>query len=237
MLKLIGSLLIFLHTALAHGLSIDDLQSGFDLDLLFHYSRIERTTTTNNINFLSRTGGMLAVQFNQPLNLFTSFYVGGDVAYSLFEAPGSNQLDPTYYVPWQGFLGFAAQTGDSRDFEISGGVGFSTEYYQELIAFESYELKEKYTIRAHVGLSYRFLSMLGTNARIRVRYFYPLTKVDHGNNPLKYLGILDSTLRLKFTYRATWSLFGGIRFEDYQVADKSVTYFNTRIYAGFGFHF
>jgi len=221
----------------AWSLAIDDLKPSFDLDLGYHYQRMERTTIGNGTHFLSRTGGYGGFQYDKPIRLFSTFYLGGDISYSNLEAAGNNQIQPSDLFPWQIFFGFARQLGGHRDFEIAAGLGFSNEFYQELVAFNSFSLIEKNSLRAHISMSYRFLSMIGTSARLRIRYFYPLNTIEHGATPISYRGVLDSVLRLKFKYRSNFSLFLGVRFEDFQLENNSTTYFNTRIFTGFGLHF
>ena len=91
--------------------------------------------------------------------------------------------------------------------------------------------------RAHLGFSWRFLSITGATAKLLFRYSTPITSVDHDGTDLTYKGILDGTIRLRGRYDSFMSFYAGVRFEDYQVADESVTYFTTRVYAGLGFHF
>ena len=180
---------------------------------------------------------MIGLDFSDNFDLFWRYYFGGDIGYSFFEAPGSNSITPREVFPWQAFGGLAYQVGDLRNLEFFIGAGYSTEFYQRLIGVETYTMEKTHSVRAHLGLTYRFISLVGATAQLMLRYSLPVLRVTHFNEPLYFNGIIDATLRWRFHYDSDWSLFGGIRFEDYETAGESITYFNTRIHAGLGIHF
>lgn len=218
-------------------LAFDAMDTQWSFDFMYHYSRIERATTTTNVNFLSRGGGMLQFEYTDNVNLFWRYYLGGDVAFAQLEAPGYVQIDPRQIVPWQGYGGIAFQVGELKSLELFLGAGFANEFYQELTGVDTYDIESANSIRVHAGFSYRFLSVIGNSATIMAKYSIPVTTITQGSEAFRWAGILDGTLRLRFAFDSNWSIYGGIRFEDYETVSKSLTYFTTRIYAGIGVNF
>lgn len=217
--------------------AFDDLREVWNLDLLYHYSRIERSTLLQTDNFQSRQGAMLQFEYEDQIDLFWRWYFGGDVTFARYEAAPTAIFSPRNQYPAQVYLGTGFQLGDLKSFEIFGGLGGSTEHYFTLTGPNQFEFRNKYSLRGHVGFSWRFLSITGASAKFLFRYSLPLTTVDHNGTPLSYRGILDGTLRLRGNYDSLMSLYAGIRFEDYQTSNESITYFTSRIYAGLGLHF
>lgn len=134
-------------------------------------------------------------------------------------------------------MGCGSQWGKARNIELSMGIGVSTEQRANLVAFESFEQVQEHSLRAHIGFSYRFLSLVGTSGKLQLRYFYPFTIIDSGEMIYRFRGILDGKLRLQFRYKSKWNLFLGARFEDFTTNEQSVTYFTTRVYGGLGWQF
>jgi hypothetical protein len=179
----------------------------------------------------------LAFDYTQPINLFWDWYVKGEVGYSIYEAASLTSLRSPEVIPWQLMTGFNMQFGQMKNWQVSLGIGGSSEHYASLVGTSSYELKSLISGRAHIGMNYRFLSMVGMSSIVSLRYFYPFTPVKHDSLDITYRGILDANLRMMFPYDSWWSLFGGFRLEDYKTSDGSVTYFATKIYFGAGIHF
>ena len=218
------------------GLALDDLKTNWNFDLLYHYSRIERATTLLTDSFLSRQVAMLQVEYSEQFDLFWRWYIGGDMTYALYEAAGTRSLDARENLPWQYYAGLAFQLGALKNIEVYFGMGNSTEHYLQAIGNNQFRFKEKISFRPHLGFRWRFISLVGSTATFGARYMIPITTISHDGTNLTYKGNLDGTLRLRFHYDSSWSLYGGIRFEDYETVDKSITYFTTRIYAGVGIH-
>jgi len=237
MFKFLLTTMFFLLSFMQPATAFDDLEPHWTLDLSYHYARVERSTNFSNINFLSRSGAMLQFEYTESFSLFWRYYLGGDFAVSSFEAPGSNTIRPREIFPWQSYGGLAAQLGSLKNLEFFVGAGTSTEYYQRLSGVQTYTMDQTYSLRAHLGLTYRLISIVGSTARLMLRYSLPITRVEHFDEALSYKGILDGTLRIRPRYDSTFSFYSGIRFEDYATADESITYFSTRIHAGVGVHF
>lgn len=216
--------------------ALDDLKTNWTFDLLYHYSRIERATTILTDSFLSRQVAMLQFEYSEHFGLFSRWYAGGDLTYALYEAAGTRSLNARENLPWQYYAGLAFQMGALKNFEVYFGIGNSTENYLQATGSNQFRFKEKISFRPHLGFHWRFISLVGSTATFGARYMIPITTVSHDGIDLVYKGVLDGTLRLRFHYDSMWSLYGGIRFEDYETVDKSITYFTTRIYAGIGIH-
>ena len=217
-------------------LALDDLKTNWNVDLMYHYGRIERATTIVADNFISRQYSMLQLEYTEKADLFWRWYIGGDASYALYEAAGSRSLNARENLPWQLYAGLAFQMGALRNFELFFGAGASTEFYLQATGNNQFRFQDSISARPHLGFRWRFISLVGATATFGARYMIPVTTVDHEGTDLTYKGIVDGTLRLRFHYDSAWSLYGGIRFEDYETIDKSVTYFTTRIYAGIGIH-
>lgn len=217
--------------------AFDDLESQWTLDILYHYTRIERSTLVNTDNFLSRQGGMLQFEYEQQIDIFWRWYIGGDVAAAVYEAAAQTRVDPEFQWPWQLYVGTGFQLGALKTFEIFFGAGGSSEHFFISTNTNQYNFYQKMSARAHLGFSWRFLSIIGSSATLLFKYSTPITTVNHNGEPLAYAGVLDGTLRLRGRYDSSWSLYGGVRFEDYKTSNRSVTYFTSRIFAGLGFHF
>jgi len=217
--------------------AFDDLREVWTFDFLYHYSRIERATLFNADSFQSRQGGMIQFEYEDQIDLFWRWYFGGDVAFALHEAAASRSFSPREQIPYQFYLGTGFQMGALKSFEGFFGLGGASEHYFVSNGVNSFDFRNTISGRAHMGFSWRFLSITGATAKLQFRYSLPFTKVDHNGTDMSYRGILDGTIRLRGRYDSLMSLYAGIRFEDYQVSDESVTYFTTRVYAGLGFQF
>lgn len=218
-------------------LSFDDLQNQWTLDVLYHYTRLERTTLFQTDSFLSRQGAMLQFEYEEQIDIFWRWYLGGDLTYAVYEASATTNFSPRNRYPWQVFIGTGFQIGTLKNFEAFFGIGGSSEHFFLADGTGNFDFQQKMSARAHLGFSWRFLSIVGSSARFLFRYSLPLTTIDHSGTPLTYAGILDGTLRFRSRYDSSWSLYGGIRFEDYKTTTESVSYFTSRVYAGLGFHF
>lgn len=217
--------------------SFDDLDSNWTLDLLYHYSRMERSTLINTDNFLSRQGAMLQFEYEEQIDIFWRWYTGGDLTFARYEAAATTSFTPREQFPWQLFIGTGFQLGALKTFEAFFGLGGSSEHFFIPTGTNRFTFYQKMSARAHLGFSWRFLSIIGSTANLSFRYSTPITRVNHNGISLSYAGILDSTLRLRGRYDSSWSLYGGARFEDYQTSNNSVSYFTSRLYAGLGLHF
>ncbi len=237
MLLLRTALLILLLCFGQQSQAFDDLKNVWNFDLLYHYARIERTTLLQTDNFQSRQGVMLQFQYEDQIDLFWRWYFGGDVTFARYEAASTVSFTPRNQIPAQLYLGTGLQLGDLKSFEIFGGLGGSTEHYFNLVGPNQFEFESTYALRAHLGFSWRFLSITSASAKLLFRYSLPVTPVEHNGADITYRGILDGSMRLRGRYDSLLSLYGGIRFEDYQTSNQSLTYFTSRIYAGVGFHF
>lgn len=234
---LLSSTFVLLTLYPATLLAFDDLREVITVDFLYHYARMERSTLINTDNFQSRQGGMLQFEYEDQIDLFWRWYVGGDMTYAVFESASSRSFSPRHQLPWQVYVGTGFQLGALKSFEALIGVGASSEYYFINNGVNSFSLDSTMSGRGHIGFSWRFLSITGASAKLFFRYSTPFTQVKHGSSPMTYKGILDGSIRLRGRYDSLVSLLAGVRFEDYQIADASVTYFTTRIYAGIGFQF
>lgn len=218
-------------------MAFDDLRKAWTVDVMYHYARIERATLFNADSFQSRQGAMIQVEYDEPIDLFWRWYAGGDLTYAIYEAAASRFFSPRDQMPWQIYLGTGFQLGALKSFEAFFGLGASSESYFINNGVNSFSFEQDISARAHLGFSWRFLSIVGSSAKLMFRYSLPVTTVDHNGTDLSYRGILDGSIRLRGRYDSTFSLNAGIRFEDFQVADESVSYFSTRVYAGIGLHF
>lgn len=216
--------------------AFDDLREVWNVDFMYHYSRIERATLLNADSFQSRQGGMIQFEYEDQIDLFWRWYFGGDVTFAIHEAAASRSFSPREQIPWQLFVGTGFQVGTLKSLEFFFGVGGASEHYFITNGVNSFSFENTISARAHLGFSWRFLSITGGTAKLLFRYSTPFTEVDHNGTPLTYAGILDGSIRLRGRYDSFMSLYAGVRFEDYQVSDESVTYFTTRVYAGLGFH-
>ncbi len=217
--------------------AFDDLREAWNLDFLYHYSRIERSTLFNADSFQSRQGGMLQFEYEDQIDLFWRWYVGGDVAYAVHEAAASRSFSPRDQIPWQLYIGTGFQFGALKSWEVFLGLGGSSEHYFVADGTNSFSFESDISARAHLGFSWRFLSITGATSKLLFRYSMPVTTVDQEGTPLSYKGILDGTIRLRGRYDSLMSFYAGVRFEDYQLSNESVSYFTTRVYAGIGLHF
>ncbi|MEM7647465.1 MAG: hypothetical protein AAF203_11185 [Pseudomonadota bacterium] len=217
--------------------AFDDLQHQWTLDILYHYTRIERSTLFNTDSFLSRQGAMLQFEYEEQIDLFWRWYAGGDLTFARYESSANTSFSPRDRFPWQLYIGTGFQLGTLKNFEILFGLGGSSEHFFLADGSGAFNFEQKISARGHLGFSWRFLSVVGSSARFFFRYSAPLTSLDHGGTPLQYAGMLDGTLRFRSRYDSSWSLYGGIRFEDYNTTTESVTYFTSRVYAGLGLHF
>ncbi len=217
--------------------AFDDLRQVWNVDLLYHYARLERSTLTQSDNFQSRQGVMLQWEYEDQLNLFWRWYIGGDLTFAQFESAPRVTFSPRQQLPAQIYLGTGWQLGTLKSFEIFGGLGGSTEHYFIANGTNNFDFTQSYSLRGHLGFSWRFLSITESSAKLLVRYSLPVTPVEHNGDFLSYRGILDGTLRLRSDYDSLLSLYAGVRFEDYRTNDGTITYFTTRIYAGLGLHF
>lgn len=215
----------------------DDTINRFNLDLLYHYSRIERSTLVQTHNFQSRQGGMLQFEYEDEIDLFWRWYVGGDFTFARYEASATTQFSPQERMPWQAYIGTGFQIGALKSWEIFFGAGGSSEHYFVGTGVNQFDFRQTASLRGHLGLSWRFLSMTGASAKLLFRYSLPLTQVNHNGAEMTYRGILDGNIRLRHRYDSSFSFYGGIRFEDYKLMDESITYFTSRVYAGLGLHF
>ena len=219
-------------------LAFDDLSNQWTVDLLFHYARTERATLLTSENFLSRQGAMLQLRYEDPIDLFWHWYIGGDISFARYEASASISVHPEDRNPWQLYVGTGWQLGAMKNFEIFLGAGGSSEHYMRAESATSYSFEQTNSLRGHLGFYWRFLSIIGSSAELSFKYSYPITTVRHGDTgAMEYAGILDGNLRLRPYYNSTLSLYGGVRFEDYKTAAQGITYFTSRIYAGLGIHF
>ena len=107
-------------------MAFDDLSKQWTVDLLFHYARTERSTLVNSENFLSRQGAMLQMRYENPIDLFWNWYIGGDISFTRYEASSSVTVTPAERNPWQLYLGTAFQLGTRKNFEIFFGAGGSS---------------------------------------------------------------------------------------------------------------
>ena len=218
--------------------AFDDLSNQWTVDLLYHYSRTERATLLTSENILSRQGGMLQFEYEDSFDLFWSWYIGGDFTFANYEASASTTVTPAQRSPWQLYTGTSFQIGARKNFEIFFGLGGSSEHFLRAESATRYSFEQKNSLRGHLGFHWRFLSVIGSSAKLTFKYSTPLMTVQHDTaGDLKYAGILDGTLRLRPYYDSTLSLYGGVRFEDYNTASGSITYFTSRLYAGIGIHF
>ncbi len=217
--------------------AFDDLKQAWNVDLLYHYSRMERATLLQTDNIQSRQGIMLQFEYEDQIDLFWRWYFGGDFTFARYEAAPTVIFSPQEQFPAQIYLGTGFQLGALKSFEIFFGLGGATEHYLTLTGPNTFDFKNEYSARAHLGFSWRFLSITGATAKLLARYSLPVTEVDHSGTSLSYRGILDGTLRIRGSYDSLFSLYGGVRFEDYRTSNQGITYFITRIYAGFGLHF
>jgi hypothetical protein len=236
MIKRVASTLVLLFVFTNNAYAFDDLQSRFNLDVLYHYSRIERTTLFNTDSFLSRQGAMLQFEYEDHLDLFWRWYIGGDLTWAQYEAAANTTFNPHQQLPWQLYIGNGFQFGTLKNFEMFFGLGGSSEHFFIATA-NGYNFYQKMSARAHIGMSWRFLSVVGSSATLLFRYSRPVTPVNHNGVDLDYAGILDANLRLRGQYDSGLSLYGGIRFEDYKTSNQSISYFTSRLYAGVGLHF
>ena len=227
--------LLFLIPLQAH--SFDDLREVWNVDVLYHYARIERATLLNADSFQSRQGGMIQVEYEDQIDLFWRWYAGGDFTFAIYEAAASRSFSPREQIPFQVYLGTGFQLGSLKSFEGFFGLGVSNEHFFISNGVNSFAFENKLSARAHLGFSWRFLSITGASAKLKFRYAMPITQVDHNGTNLSFRGILDGSIRLRGRYDSLMSVYAGVRFEDYQVSDESVAYFTTRVYAGFGLHF
>jgi hypothetical protein len=217
--------------------AFDDLRGVWTVDFLYHYARIERSTLLNADSFQSRQGGMIQFEYEDQIDLFWRWYIGGDFTYAIHEAAASRTFSPREQIPWQLYMGTGFQLGALKSFEGFFGFGGSSEHYFLSNGVNSFSFESDVSARIHAGFSWRFLSVTGATAKLLFRYSYPVTEVDHDGTSMRYRGILDGNIRLRGRYDSLMSLYAGVRFEDYQVADESVVYFTTRVYAGLGFQF
>ncbi|MCB0379096.1 MAG: hypothetical protein KDD33_11445 [Bdellovibrionales bacterium] len=217
--------------------AFDDLQEYWNIDLLYSYSRIERSSLFQTENFQSRQGVMLQLEYEDQISLFSRWYVGGDLSANFYEAAASVSFSPRALFPAQVYAGLGFQMGDLKAWEIFFGAGPSTEIFILSSGSNNYNMETGYSLRVHGGFSWRFLSITGSSSQLLVRYSYPVTPVNQNGVSLSFRGILDGSIRLRGRYDSLLSLLAGVRFEDYSFADESVTFFSTRVYAGVGFHF
>ncbi|MCJ8277839.1 MAG: hypothetical protein MJK18_13435, partial [Bdellovibrionales bacterium] len=187
---------------------------------------------------ISRQGAMIQFENEEPIHLFWRWYWGGDLTFARYEASGSVLVTPIDRMPWQLYAGTGWQFGARKNFEVYIGAGASSEFYMRSEGTNQYSFEQTNSLRAHLGFYWRFLSIIGSSAVLNFRYSRPVTTVEHGSSgDLEYAGVLDGTLRLRPYYDSTLSLYGGIRFEDYNTEGDAITYFTTRLYAGVGIHF
>lgn len=232
------SLILFLLLSsplVTHG--FDDTLNKWNIDLLYHYTRIDRSTLVQTHNFQSRQGGMLQFEYEDEIDLFWRWYLGGDITYAIYEASATTNFSPNDRMPWQLFIGTGFQLGALKSFEVFFGLGGSSEHYFTATGVNQFEFKQTASLRGHLGFSWRFLSITAASAELLFRYSLPLTQVNHDGSEMSYSGILDGSIRLRPRYDSSYSFYAGIRFEDYKVANDSVTYFTSRVYAGLGLHF
>lgn len=216
--------------------AFDDLDHDTTIDIMYHYTRIERSTLLTTENFLSRQGAMLQWEYEEPINLFWRWYTGGDLTFARYEAAATTRFSPRDQFPWQVYIGSGLQLGALKSIEVFAGLGGSSEHFFISNA-SGFTFYQKMSARAHLGFSWRFLSIVGSTAKLLFRYSIPVTAVNHNGADLTYAGVVDATLRLRGRYDSGWSLYGGIRFEDYKTFNDSVSYFSSRLYAGLGLHF
>lgn len=180
---------------------------------------------------------MIQFEYEDEIDLFWRWYAGGDVTFAIYEVSASTSFTPREQIPWQLFLGTGFQLGDLKSVEIFFGLGGSSETYFVATGVNQFDFKQTASARAHLGLSWRFLSITGASSKVSFRYSLPVTTVSHNGSDMAYRGILDGTIRLRHRYDSSFSFYAGIRFEDYKISNDSVTYFTSRVYAGLGLHF
>lgn len=231
--------LLFLLVQISGSVSyaFDDLREVWNVDILYHYARTERSTLINSNIFQSRQGAMLQFEYEDQIDLFWRWYLGGDLTFAVYEAAASRSFSPREHMPWQLFLGTGFQLGPLKTFELFFGAGGSSETTFEPAGTNNFSLKQGISARVHAGVTWRFLGSIGSSSKLIARYSFPITSIDENGNPMSYRGIIDASLRIRGKYDSLMSFMAGVRFEDYRYSDQSVVYFTTRIYGGIGFHF